>query len=286
MNTTELLAALRRHYLAPNDPEPAGVFVHEIPPNGYWTTEHRCDAIFLGFTNASGRVMVGHELKTSRSDWQRELDNPRKADLWADQCHEFWLVVSDPAIVDATAELPTGWGLMSPPTGRNRRRMNIHVKTNHTPSWDATRSVLARAEKMRTAEVAAAHRTAKSAAVAEAHAEVQKQWDRRMESSRSLDADQLRARIARIETALGARIDWTAAEYRLDPDYISLKAITEISAAIRGYSTLQYALEEFTDRYRNPMKLLREHTEQLQDAITGLQQLAVTTTVASIESAS
>lgn len=277
MNSTELLAALRRHYLAPNDREPAGLFVNEVPPNGFWANERRCDAVFLGFTNASGRVMIGHELKTSRSDWLRELDNARKADLWADQCHEFWVVVSDKAIVDLT-ELPAGWGLMSPPAGRNRRRMTIHVKatrkTNHTPSWDATRSVLARAEKVRTAELNAAYRTAKSAALADAHEEAQKQWQRRIESSRSLDADQLRERIANIEKALGARIDWTAPEYRLDKDFISLKAITEISSAIRGYSSLQYALEEFTDRYRNPIEQLRAHTDQLQAAITGLQQLA------------
>lgn len=273
--TAQLLAALRRHYINPNDPEPGGIFVHEVTPNGYWGCERRCDAIYLGLTNASGRVMIGHELKTSRSDWLRELDNARKADDWADECHEFWLVVSDPAIVQ-DGELPAGWGLMSPSMRRNSRRMTKHspaTRNTKTPSWDATRSVLARAERLRAEELRAAIRQAHVDAGREASIKLEEQWKRRIANTRSLDAEQLRERLIAIETALGAQIDWTAEEYRLQDGSISLSALTEIAAAVRGYSNLECALDQFTGRYSNPIELARKQLDGLETALAGLKQL-------------
>lgn len=155
--TTELLALLRRHYIKPGLDLPGGVFVPEVGGNGSWGASARADAIYVGFTSSSGRILVGHELKISRADWLNELNKPGKADQWADQCHAWYLVVNDPAIVKP-GELPAGWGLMSP--GPSRTRMTVHtpaaVKPDHTPSWDAVRSVMGRIDTLRANEVAAA----------------------------------------------------------------------------------------------------------------------------------
>ncbi len=56
-------------------------------------------------------TLIGHEVKVSRADWLHELKQPEKAEAWKRFCHEWYLVVSDAAIV-REGELPDGWGLM------------------------------------------------------------------------------------------------------------------------------------------------------------------------------
>lgn len=53
----------------------------------------------------------GVEVKVSRSDWLRELKDPRKAAEGMRYASHRWLAVPDPAIV-REGELPDGWGLL------------------------------------------------------------------------------------------------------------------------------------------------------------------------------
>lgn len=80
MRTEELLARLQRHYIKPGEQFPGGIFLPEVGWNG--RSGGRVDALYVGFTSTSGRRLVGHELKVSRSDWRHELDQPGKADGW------------------------------------------------------------------------------------------------------------------------------------------------------------------------------------------------------------
>lgn len=153
ITTPELMARLKRHYIKPGAPLPGGVFLPEVgwnPAGGASGHDGGCDAIYVGFTSTRGRILVGHELKISRSDWLAELNKAGKADPWADQCHQWWLVVSAPAIVRA-GELPVGWGLMVP--GPSKTQMDVVVqaetKRDHTPSWLAVRSIMARQDTLR-----------------------------------------------------------------------------------------------------------------------------------------
>lgn len=150
--TQALLDRLKRHYIKTGTDLPGGVFVPEVGQNGGWGAGSRCDAIFVGFTSTSGRILVGHELKVSRADWLHELSQPGKSDAWADACHEWWLVVPDPSIVH-DGELPAGWGLMSP-SRRSNTRMQVHAEAprkpdSHTPPWEAVRSIMARQDTLR-----------------------------------------------------------------------------------------------------------------------------------------
>jgi hypothetical protein len=56
-------------------------------------------------------TLIGHEVKVSRSDWLHELRQPEKAEAWKRFCHEWYLVVSEEAIV-RPGELPEDWGLL------------------------------------------------------------------------------------------------------------------------------------------------------------------------------
>lgn len=148
MTTTQALTdALERHYIKPGSALPGGVFLREVGING--TSGRRCDALYAGFTAASGRLLVGHEVKVSRADWLHELDQPHKADRWADQCHSWWLVTPDPSIV-RDGELPDGWGhMVLPRTGRRLRviaRARVHA--DRQPQWWAVRSMMARTDTL------------------------------------------------------------------------------------------------------------------------------------------
>lgn len=59
--TAALLAALQRHYIKPGDIVTGGVFLAEGGQNGghSWPAVRRCDALYVGFTSASGRILVG-----------------------------------------------------------------------------------------------------------------------------------------------------------------------------------------------------------------------------------
>jgi hypothetical protein len=154
--TAQLLEQLRGHYIAETTQPGArrgGVFAHEVSPNGSWGGPgiRRADALYAGFTSASGRILVGHELKVSRADWRAELAKVGKADAWADACHQWWIVAPSTEVVPPE-ELPDGWGLMLPPRTARGRRMQIavkaRVKTDYNPPWWAVRSLMARLETL------------------------------------------------------------------------------------------------------------------------------------------
>lgn len=182
--TADLLQRLRRHYLPPQ-PMPGGVFVTEVGGNGRWGDGRQCDAIYVGFTASSGRLMVGHEVKASRGDWLSELRKPDKADMWADQCHEWWLVTVPGVVRDG--ELPAGWGLMHP--GRSRTRMEIVVPArrheDRQPSWDAVRSLMARLDTLQRAE----RRAFDIERLPKLRAQVEKEWGNARELTRRLDGE-------------------------------------------------------------------------------------------------
>ena len=172
MSTADLLDRLERFYCRPTETLPGGVCVREVSMNGvaHGTQLRRCDLIYVGFTNASGRIMVGHEVKTGRGDWLKELDQPDKSDMWADACHAWYVVAPSTAIVHPE-EIPHGWGLRVPdPRGKVRFTtvVEAQVKLAHNPPWWAVRSVMARADTLRATQIEKQVQTEIAKRVAEA----------------------------------------------------------------------------------------------------------------------
>lgn len=116
-----MLDLLHGHYILPSKPAP-GYFVPEIQaPSG----NRRADLIWLPLTHNTRGQIIGHEIKVNRADVINELADPTKADAWSRYCTKWWLVVSDPRLVDGL-EIPDHWGVMSPPSGgRSKRLMTI-----------------------------------------------------------------------------------------------------------------------------------------------------------------
>lgn len=210
--TTSLRDRLERHYIKPGAPLPGGIFLPEVGWNGGNVSVGGCDAIYVGFTSTSGRILVGHELKVSRADWLKELNSPGKADGWADECHQWWLVVSDPEIVKP-GELPAGWGLMVP--GKSVTRMQVQVQADtkpasHVPSWKAVRSIMARQDTLR----AQAIRDSWNKTQREMTLNIEEKVKDRMGAklvdleANGADAQLNKQRLDRIQSTLGIRVQW------------------------------------------------------------------------------
>ena len=120
--TAIILAALIRHYRKPGTPRDGEILVTEAesPAGG-----RRCDLIRVGMWRSRGSGIDGHEIKASRADWLRELDDPPKAEAWWPYCTRWW-VVAPPGVV-ADGELPEGWGLMELPASGRRFRVKVQA---------------------------------------------------------------------------------------------------------------------------------------------------------------
>ena len=80
-------------------------------PNSTGGGSRRCDCMAMHLWSSKGGYSLhGHEIKKSRSDWLREIDDPSKAEEFARRCHYWWIVA--PKGIVKLEELPTNWGLM------------------------------------------------------------------------------------------------------------------------------------------------------------------------------
>lgn len=222
--TAAIMERLRRHYINPADDLPGGIFLEEVGRNG----QHgrRVDALYIGFTSASGRQLIGHEVKVSRADWRNELAKVGKADTWADDCHA-WYVVAPEGVVPVD-ELPEGWGLLDD-GGRTKTRLRTVVKARHyperTPSWSTVRSIMARYDTLRARAIEDGRRQAHIDATQKAQAATER-------SGRGgLTANQVQrlALLDQLEDALG----WKVTDYVWGDQAESAVGVRELAAAIQ-----------------------------------------------------
>lgn len=270
--TADLLQRLERHYIKPGADYPGGIFLPEVTYGG--AGGPRADALYVGFTSASGRVLVGHEVKVSRADWRRELDKAGKADTWADECHAWYVVAPSTDIVPAE-EVPHGWGLMviNP---RTTTRLDIVVKptvrADHTPSWTAARSLLSRVDTLRAQIIW----DAKQKATADAHRDVEARVEQRLQNLvQRDDAGRLRAQLDGIFAALGVRrieADGRRTSWAGE-DWLTLADLEASAAFLRAYRDVASAAEQLRSRFNDPIGRTREHLDALDKAIESLQAL-------------
>lgn len=248
----EMLDRLRRHYIKPG-PMPGGIFLPECGLNG--ATARRVDALYVGFTSTSGRHLVGHEIKVSRSDWLHELNQPGKADLWADQCHA-WYAVAPSTDIIKPEELPAGWGLMviNPKTKTRldvKRRATVHVERQ--PSWQIVRSIMARLDTLQAAEIHRVRSSAEQDAREKLTAEITKRESDRA-AARSNDATGI---LAKFEEELGLSLH----SWMLERDKTRVTP-----EALKSALALLAARERLTDRYgglEHVAKDLRDTADRL-----------------------
>ena len=106
MNTREVQIALRTRFAAP-----AWALLFEVPDGTGGNKNRSADAVAMSLYPSRGLELNGFEIKVSRSDWQKELADPSKAEAVCKYCDRWWIVAGDPKIVHA-GELPPTWGLL------------------------------------------------------------------------------------------------------------------------------------------------------------------------------
>lgn len=120
--TAELLARLHDHFIKPGETWAGAVCLTEVTAPG---GSRRADLVHVGLWNSRGAGAIDVcELKTSRSDFRRELESPAKAEAWWPFCNRFW-IVSPGEHITPPGELPPGWGLMVPKPGSRRFRVVV-----------------------------------------------------------------------------------------------------------------------------------------------------------------
>lgn len=107
-----MYALLEAAYSPPPSKPPGGRLLKELQAPH---STRRADALYLPITTAGRGTIIGHEIKVSRSDVIAELRDPLKADSWMQYCTKWWLVISDPSLIDGLV-IPDEWGIMAPPT--------------------------------------------------------------------------------------------------------------------------------------------------------------------------
>lgn len=265
--TEDLMGRLKRHYIKPGAPFPGGIFLPEVGWNG-GTGTTRCDAIYVGFTGTSGRLLVGHEVKASRSDWLTELSKPGKADAWADQCHEWWLVAAPGIVHDG--ELPDGWGLMVP--GRSKTRMRVVTPARrkpgtYAPSWDATRSIMARQDTLRESTIREAVDKSDRDSYEQFEKRVATEVERRMQ--RQGDVTAIRDELARVRKALGVEVLPSGGSAW--GDRVTEDTLRDLAELLREHRTVQAAVQQLTGIYGDGLfERMRRALDDLQGARSDL----------------
>lgn len=190
MTSVELKERLAARYS-----QPEWFFVPEVP-NGTGTRKSRTiDGMAFGVWGQN--EVHAFEIKVSRSDWLRELDNPSKAAFFAKHCHRFF-IVADSGVVKAE-ELPAEWGLMEPSRSGLKIRIAATLMNPERPDFPFIASIIRRivSTESRNArsskEYAKGIETGRKESAAEA-ARLQK------------EIDQYRTSVAQFEEAAGIRI--------------------------------------------------------------------------------
>lgn len=112
MTPAPLTSSGLRRLLRERYPASAWALFHEVA-NTTGFADNYLDVVAVSLWRSHGIALHGFEIKVTRSDWLRELKDPKKSDAVAKYLDYFWLCVADPAIVHP-GELPTGWGLLAP----------------------------------------------------------------------------------------------------------------------------------------------------------------------------
>jgi hypothetical protein len=111
----EVTDALRLRY-----PKDQFALITEVGNSTGFRCRRHADVIVVGLWPSRGLDIIGIEVKVRRSDWQKELEQPEKAEEIAQYCDRWFLAVGDAEIVKE-GELPTNWGLLVPKDAKTLR---------------------------------------------------------------------------------------------------------------------------------------------------------------------
>lgn len=229
--------ALERHYRKPGTPRDGEILIPEVQAPG---SNRRADLVRVGMWASRGTGIDVHEIKVSRSDWLREIDDPAKAEAWWPYCNRFWLVAV-PGVVGAN-ELPEGWGLMEMPASGRRFRVitPAAARADIRLTVPLMVELLRRADNRRLAEIEDIRQQHRNDVY-----KLEREW-RAHQAEVALPAD-VRGRLAlleKIEKALGMPLDEFGGWPKFPPSKIAAEELAAYLADARDHVTVQRRADE------------------------------------------
>lgn len=103
-----VLEAVRRHF-----PHPEWAVLAGVSNATGFGARRWSDALAMNLWPSRGLALHGIEIKISRSDLRRELDDPDKAETIARYCDYWWLALGSERVLGDLV-VPDGWGILVP----------------------------------------------------------------------------------------------------------------------------------------------------------------------------
>lgn len=254
MTTAELHDLLHAHFIRPEDRlSQAGagaVYLTEVTAPG---GNRRADAVHIGLwqSRGAGRIDVC-ELKTSRSDFRRELDQPAKAEAWWPYSTTFSIVAPSTDIAPPE-ELPPGWGLLVPKaTGRRFQTVVKPAERQPTLTLDLLVTLLKCTETTRTNAL----QTLRSDLATKAYQREQEMTRTQETRSMSPHMKKRLELLGHLEEVLGERID--------NETWMNRLSATDAAETLRAFAAGQKALTES----RKEMERRIREFERIKESMT------------------
>ncbi len=109
-------------------------YMVEVPDGTGMKKQRTADAIAIGLWAKNAGQFHGFEVKSSRSDWTRELQEPEKSRRWREVVTSFWLVAGRG--VAKLEEVPPDWGFLEVASNGESlkiRKQPLHVERGSVP---------------------------------------------------------------------------------------------------------------------------------------------------------
>lgn len=212
--------------------------------------DRTCDALAMGIWKSTGLHLHGFEIKVSRNDWLREIQDPTKAESFAKHCH-FWWIAAAPGIVKLE-ELPAMWGLMEASGETLKVRRPATLREPERIGWSMLAALLRRSTEqsvdadLLNREYQKGLEAGKAIGLAEA-------------AGRGRAYDELIQRVEKFERASGVKIDrWSLGKIG--------EAVKFVVDALHSADSLEYSIKEI----RNAAASLEREGVAALDALRGL----------------
>lgn len=124
--TATMLDLVRQSYYGANGGAPAYVVIEEVAPSTGFG-QRWADVLALSCWRSNGLTLDGYEIKASKADLKRELDDLSKHQAVARYCDTWTLVVWDESLL--MPEIPEDWGItLTVDAGCGTRDLRTHRK--------------------------------------------------------------------------------------------------------------------------------------------------------------
>jgi hypothetical protein len=255
-------------------------FLHHVRNGAGFDANRTFDVIAVSLWPSRGLTIDAYEIKVSRSDWQRELAHPDKAEAACRVADRFTMVM--PAGMALPGELPPTWGLIEVTggkpdggvmTGRKLRTVVAApmLRDGNTAERPISRSLLVGLLRAADGVVLgkksdvdgdrdAIRRAAAREAAEDAAAAMQDRIDRLQE-----ERDKARDVLARFERVLGRGL--TSAY--LDREQL-LKRAEDAATAIRAVLAGDQRIDAARHRAREIARELRDHADAIEQSARAL----------------